>query len=637
MNSIWNKNIQLFKERFPQLADFYHDIIEDITVNGDEKDIFSFWNLMTAKNGSLTAQINTNMLLHSSYNPEREGMSTAQTLAGKNKETVIFMGAGLGWQFCAMAKMINGGGAGANVGTCPVKKLILVEPDPFHFFGALFYIDWSPVFEVKNLVIALGCPANSIIGLLEGNSINIGKTGLNSAYVYAIPAFIMHARPYFDSVIALIERNRDKNDINAATYKKFEKLWIHNSMKNIEQISKRSTVQKFADSFSKSTKDFVVVAAGPSLEKLLPKMAEFKKQALIVCVETALHALLKSGVQPDFIVITDPQYYAYKHIAGLAAPQSILVCPLSVYPAVFRFKCREILLCSEMFPVSSFFEKQLGTFGDLGAGGSVASSAWNLCRMLGAQRIYFAGLDLSYPHGQTHIKGSSAEQSFHTGANRLLPVQKMNSSSRFGANPEYVFDYDGNQVLTDARMKMFAWWFESKIAATPDVKTYTLSRQSMRIPGVEVADVEHLMGLVVVPEALEGPQVKDMYSEGGPSTGSGTTVGSGETMSFSGLTRESVLRRDCRVEPDNDTVSDISPIIDSFYSDLKSLTALINKAVETCIIGGPGQTAALEKIEVQIAASPLAEIVRLAYPDTSDKLEAYKKLQKTMDIYNKYI
>ena len=34
-------------------------------------------------------------------------------------------------------------------------------------------------------------------------------------------------------------------------------------------------------------------------------MAEFKKHAVIVCVETALHALLKTGVQPDFIIITE--------------------------------------------------------------------------------------------------------------------------------------------------------------------------------------------------------------------------------------------------------------------------------------------------------------------------------------------
>jgi hypothetical protein len=593
LNSIWNKNITLFKERFPQLADFYHNIIEDITAHGDEKDIFSFWTLMTAKNGSLTAQINVNMLLHSSYNPEREGMSTAEQLAGKNKETVIFMGAGLGWQFCAMAKLINGGGMGATVGTCPVKKLILIEPDPIHFFGALFYIDWSAVFAVKQLVLAIGCPADSIIGLLEGNSINIGNSGVNSAYVYAIPAFIMHARPYFDSVIALIERNRDKNDINAATYKKFEKLWIHNSMTNIEQISRRRTVQELLDSYKNTAKDFVVVAAGPSLEKLLPRMADFKKHAVIVCVETALHALLMAGVQPDFIVITDPQYYAYKHIAGLAAPESILICPLSVYPAVFRFKCRQIVLCSEMFPVSKYFESKLGSFGDLGAGGSVASSAWNLCCMLGAENIYFAGLDLSYPQGQTHIKGSSAEQTFHTGANRLSPVQKMNSSSRFGANPEYAFDYDGNQVLTDARMKMFAWWFESKIAATPNVKTYTLSRASMRIPGVEFAE-----------DVSPSP----------PSTGSGT-IGTAEIVETA------------KIE------SDISPIIDSFYSELKSLSALINEAVEKCIIGGPELEATLTQIDSKISSSPLAEIVRLANPDTQDKLTAYKQLQKTLKLY----
>ena len=197
MNSIWNKNIQAFKLRFPQLADFYSHIIEDINAHGNQKDIFSFWTIMNAKNGSLTAQINTNMLLHSSYNPEREGMSTAQQLAGKNKECVIFMGAGLGWQFCSLAKLINNGGLAPSTQAFPVKKLVLVEPDPIHFFGALFYIDWTEVFKVNQLVIALGCPLDSLMPLLEGNNVNIGDSGVSAAYVYAIPAFINHARPYF--------------------------------------------------------------------------------------------------------------------------------------------------------------------------------------------------------------------------------------------------------------------------------------------------------------------------------------------------------------------------------------------------------------------------------------------------------
>ncbi len=584
MNSIWNKNIQAFKSRFPALADFYINIIEDINNNGETKGAFSFWSIMPAKNGSLTAQID-NMLLHSSYNPEREAMSTAAQLAAKEKETVIFMGAGLGWQFCAMAKLINTSGTGVGPSVCSVKKLVLIEPDPFHFFGALFYVDWSEVFKVEKLVIALGCPANSLMGLLEGNEVSVGNSGVSAAYVYAIPSFIQHARPYFDSVIALIERNRDKDDINAATYKKFEKLWIRNSLKNIDQIGKRSTVNQLEKC---TAKDFVVVAAGPSLETLLPKMKHLKKQAVIVCVETALHALLKAGVEPDYIVITDPQYYAYKHIAGLSSPSSILVCPLSVYPSVFRFKCKEIILCSEMFPVSGYFEKALGEFGDLGAGGSVASSAWNLCRKLGAQRIYFAGLDLSYPQGQTHIKGSSAEQSFNIGANRLSSIQKFNSASRFGANPQYAFDYNGNQVLTDSRMKMFAWWFESQISSCLDVKTYTLSSSSMRIPGVEVVD-----GII---------------GDATPSTGSGTEKAT--------------------------EVADISAIKATFFSELKSLTALINEAVEKCMIGGPELDSELAQIDSKIAASELSQIVRLANPNTPDKLTAYRQLQKTMELYN---
>ena len=172
MNSIWNKNIHAFKYRFPALADFYQNIIEDITAHGDEKNIFSFWKVMPAKNGSLTAQID-NMLLHSSYNPEREAMSTATQLAAKNKETVIFMGAGLGWQVCAMAKLIKGTETDKS---CPVNKLVLIEPDPVHFFAALYYIDWSDVFDVTQLVIALGCPVDSLMPLLEGNNINIGNT-----------------------------------------------------------------------------------------------------------------------------------------------------------------------------------------------------------------------------------------------------------------------------------------------------------------------------------------------------------------------------------------------------------------------------------------------------------------------------
>ena len=67
------------------------------------------------------------------------------------------------------------------------------------------------------------------------------------------------------------------------------------------------------------------------------------------------------------------------------------------------------------------------------------------------------------------------------------------------------------------------------------------------------------------------------------------------------------------------------------------LPALINLAVEKCIIGGPELETQLAQIETQITASPLAEIVRLARPADGDKLKIYQSLQRTMSIYIEYM
>ncbi len=55
-------------------------------------------------------------------------------------------------------------------------------------------------------------------------------------------------------------------------------------------------------------------------------------------------------------------------------------------------------------------------------------------------------------------------------------------------------DYDGNKILTDSKMKMFAWWFESKCEEFKDsIKTCSLSSKSLRIPGISVADVSEIL------------------------------------------------------------------------------------------------------------------------------------------------
>lgn len=495
MNSIWNKNYQAFKTRFPQLAEL---------TGSEPVPPESVWSLEQAKNGMITASENgvsgaansaggavtaTSVRLHSAYNPEREAAGAVGRDEVFQKSAVVFYGFGLGYHVIEYAKA-----AAARLSSGqPVPRLILIEPDVKHFFAAMSVLDWTPVFALEQLVIAVGCPADSVLPLLEDASVvNVGETGVSDSYFFDIPYFTAHAAQYFNDVRSIVKRNQRKNEINAATLKKFGKLWCRNSLKNLGRMKELAGIAGLEGCASQIP--FLILGAGPSLETILPYIKELQERTVTVCVETALHTLLRAGVQPDFILLTDPQFWAYRHIAGLRAPQSVLITEVSAYPSVFRFPCRQLLLCGSQFPVGQYFEKQLGlTPGDLGTGGSVASCAWNFAHFCGATEIFTAGLDLAFPEKQTHIRGSSAEQTWHTLSSRLTAPDKFTAGSLYSANAMAARDYNGRPVLTDSRMKMFAWWFESRLAGCPETKTYTLCPQGLAVPGIQPAEFSELL------------------------------------------------------------------------------------------------------------------------------------------------
>ena len=122
MNSIWNKNYFLFKERFPELS------------NSLEVKFSNEIEFETAKNGSLTAK-RKNLLLHSKYNPEKEADNLVNRFDSEKKDTAIFLGFGLGYGPVEFARKFSD------------PTLIIIEEDTATFFSALEAIDWSPVFD----------------------------------------------------------------------------------------------------------------------------------------------------------------------------------------------------------------------------------------------------------------------------------------------------------------------------------------------------------------------------------------------------------------------------------------------------------------------------------------------------------
>ncbi len=452
MKSLWNKNYSLFAERFPQLAKKFN------------VEYSSTLEIENAKNGSVTAKEN-NIMLHSKYNPEKEAEALINTF-DEEKSVAIFLSFGLGYAPIAFAKKY------------PDSTIIIFESDSKRFFSALKVLDWENVFNHKKIILALEASLDDVSSLLANYS-------TNQIHAFKTKPQTAHAEEYFNSVEKIILQNKSKEDVNTNTLEKFANLWMSNSCRNLNYIQQLDGVQKFSN--KAQSIPFVIIAAGPSLSSILPFLAEIKKRAILVCVDTALHACLKHNVEPDFIILADPQYYCSLHLEFLESPSSILITEIAAYPSVFRFNCKEKVLFSSMFPIGQYFENKLCSKGKLAAGGSVTTSAWDFALLCNSKEIFIVGMDLGFPKKETHIRGSRFEENAHSTSTKLRTTEAQSLASLYEASSYFTKDYNDNEILTNKKMDLFAWWFESnckKIEST-QTKTYSLTQESRKINGIK--------------------------------------------------------------------------------------------------------------------------------------------------------
>jgi hypothetical protein len=419
--------------------------------------------------------------LHSKYNPEREAEQLVKEFSKNDFDAAVFLGFGLGYAPIAFAEKN------------PSTPLILIENNPLFLFAALNTLDFTKVFSHPNLIFVTKTNASTAVSVLANYKAERIK-------IYSSKAHTAHDPSFANEFLELFKRSLQKDEINTNTLEKFSRLWMKNSMANLPYLAKCDGVRKYRSALlqlgGKATElPFVILAAGPSLETVLPHLSKLKESCVLVCVDTALHALVKAGVEPDFIVLVDPQYACARHLEFLKAKSSVLITESAAYPSVFRFECRETVMCSSLFPIGQYFESQLGQKGKLGAGGSVATTAWDFARTCGTRKIYIAGMDLGFPGKQTHIRGSQFEERAHRSSSRTHTAESDGIASLLGASPSLSKDYRGNSILTDKRMSLFAWWFESNCstALKDGQTTFTLTPQSLAIPNISISSPQELL------------------------------------------------------------------------------------------------------------------------------------------------
>lgn len=424
------KNIDLLTHLYPRLRkevlDRYEPAEELLVEEGSA--------------GFPTLRLNSRYL-HSRHNPEREAERLVGKICGETSGTGVFLGFGLGYQVEAFRRQF------------PDAPVIIVEQDPAFFLKALTVRDMAGIFSGP-VSLLLDSPAEELIPLLD-------LFPENHIHMVRLQALVDNDPGYYGKVADIAKVGASRRKVNTATLKRFGRRWVRNLARNIKTMENAGNVGVWGRVFTGIPA--FIAAAGPSLDDALPFLKDIRRKAVIISSDTAARLLLKHGIDPDFIILVDPQYWNTRHLDGLDLSRSILISEPATHSGVFHREYRGIYLSGSIFPLGSYLEPEGKERHRLGAGGSVATTAWDFGRLVGAGPLFLSGLDLGFPDGLTHYRGSYFEERIRNTGDRFRPHEQGIFNYLHSGYPYLYEDYEGNPILTDRRLEVYRRWFEEQL------------------------------------------------------------------------------------------------------------------------------------------------------------------------------
>ena len=481
--SFWEKNSKVLVNQYPGLLEDITGVEENTGIAPDDIQI------ITASTGDPSLCVK-GINIHSGRDPAREGLRLAQA-AASGGGAVVILGFGLGYSACAVAASFTAANA-AGQG----RPIIIVEKYRKLLVKALEARDLSGFLSKNRIIFVIGGAGEGIT-----NALSIAD-GFISANERAEPVVIRNRalvdldKEWYGVVEEKLRTWSMRDDVNSATLKRFGRRWVRNLSRNIGAVRDYAGISRLADIASVDMDAPVfLAAAGPSLDKIRPLLHEIHKRCVTVAVDTSFRFFTDNGIQPDFVLVVDPQFWNSRHLDRCPCGNTALIAESAVYPPVLRLPFKNIFLCGSLFPLGSFVEKRVDPKGALGAGGSVSTTAWDFARTLGSKEIWIAGLDLAFPGLKTHFRGAVFETRSNTASNRFNPAETWVVRALRDGSPFKAPCAQGGQVLTDRRLSLYAAWFENRFRQYPETKNYAVFQDGLAIAGIQSATTETLLSL----------------------------------------------------------------------------------------------------------------------------------------------
>ncbi|HVO40440.1 MAG TPA: 6-hydroxymethylpterin diphosphokinase MptE-like protein [Spirochaetia bacterium] len=564
--TLGEKNREALGKRHPPVLRALREALDDVRDRAPDADGSLY--IVATPCGSPTA-VRDGLSVHSRRDPPREAASQVNAAFNGSETAILVFGFGLGYGVEAVRSRF------------PAVPILVLEPDAAMFRAALDSRDLTGVLSDERIVFLVARPPEEVSSLLA--SLPLAAPG----FLRLRPA-VQRSPSWFRAAEEVVRSWLLRRDININTLNRFGRLWVRNLIRNVGTFADAPGVARLESLFQGMP--CLVLAGGPSLDDVVPHLPALSRRMLIVSVNTPVRRCHEEGVEPDYVVVVDPQYWASRFMDWSATGEDrrIIIAEPSTHPRVFRDQAAQVYLCSSLFPLGEMLETAVGTKGKLGAGGSVSTAAWDLARHLGAAPIYAAGLDLGFPGNRTHCRGVFTEDLWLAFSGRLAPQEGSAFRYLREIGPFSVTSSSGGSTPTDRRMLIYKWWFENQLLQRPGLKSFTLSPDGVAIQGMPLAHIEELLDLPDIRREIEARKEgeKSARRAEGPSRGNrkalqGLLAGLRARLDELALLAEEAVRTNDRLRAALRDGADAAGLV----RELESLDARILEISERSIAG----------------------------------------------------
>ncbi len=416
------------------------DKLEQIEI--DEK----IYELQFNKQDQLTIKYkedHSELYIHSKYDPMKQAEQFANGNYTENTVIVMF-GLGIGYHVAAMLSLMT-----------EQQKLFVIEANLAIVKIAFEHTDVKCFLEDEKVVFFASEDYQELTGYLKEA---LGNDDLH--FIVYDPSLRTIPKPLgrlYDILAAY------KTGVRSIHYEK--DYFADNHEYNVKM-----NYQNAGELFYNKCKDvpIIIVAGGVSLSGSVEALKKAKGKAIVIAVARTGAILDEMDCPPDFYLASDCMGSSEYHTRFIKKHKKPLILLSTASKYCGNYEGEKLILFEK-----SYLEEENKKYGVTG-GGSVATIALSLAKLMGGNPITFVAQDLCYTTDVTHTNFNGKK------------YKKI-------ASGRYVMGTDGNEYYTSQPLYLFLRWIERFIEQNPHIQFINCTSKGAKIEGTEQMELEKFL------------------------------------------------------------------------------------------------------------------------------------------------